>query len=166
MSFFFTDGGTHTNDGETMTGCSAIARSRLGACEIMFGPVFTAEALCLCWSKPAHQQHSRTFGVIEPLRVLSSIRLFHLDRKLVLFYRFKTRCWRLPWDCAITDECPLWDDKPAVAFAGSATHPYYTASHLLSWRERRSWLHQMANCSWHHHAFKPLPRLGLRLLIR
>ena len=40
---FFTDGGTHTNDGETTAGWTAITRSPLGSVTSCFGPVITAE---------------------------------------------------------------------------------------------------------------------------
>ena len=39
-----TGGGTHTSDGETTAGCGAIARSPLGVCHVMCGPVNTDEA--------------------------------------------------------------------------------------------------------------------------
>ena len=35
---FFTDGGTHTNDGETTAGWCAITRSPLGLCYVVFWP--------------------------------------------------------------------------------------------------------------------------------
>ena len=40
----FTDGGTHTSDGETTAGWGAVARSPFGVCSVMFGLVITAEA--------------------------------------------------------------------------------------------------------------------------
>ena len=40
----FTDGGTHSVDGETTAVWSAVARSPDGRCYVMFGPVITSEA--------------------------------------------------------------------------------------------------------------------------
>ena len=54
----FTDGGTHTVDGETAAGWGAIARSPDGR---LFGPVTTTETrLALCRSETTHQQHGGT----------------------------------------------------------------------------------------------------------
>ena len=52
----FTDGGTHTIDGETTAGWVAIARFPNRRLYIMFGPVITTEAR----SETAYQQHGGT----------------------------------------------------------------------------------------------------------
>ena len=71
---FFTHGGTHKDDGATVAGLRAIARSPHGVRYIMFGPVITAEAHVANARAKQHKNNTAELsGIIESLWFLSSI---------------------------------------------------------------------------------------------
>ena len=90
----FTDGGTHTDDGETTAVWGPIARSLPGVCYVIFGPVITAEVHVAYARASQHTNDTAEIsGIIEPLCFLSSIGCSGWISGL-RFLWFQTCCWR------------------------------------------------------------------------
>ena len=68
-------------------------------------------------------------GIIEPLHFLSSVEPVPRGSQAYIFMTQST-LQMFAMNSAITDKCPLGDDKPAVALAGSATYPSVIVPHL------------------------------------
>ena len=133
----FSDGGTHTGDGETTAGWHAIARSSHGVCYVMFGPVITTAAHLLYAGASQHTNNTAELsGIVESLCFLSPIVLVPRGSPACLFMNLNMLLVFVLEPCN-HEQMSAWDDGPAVAVAGSASHPCHILSHLQRWKEMR-----------------------------
>ena len=82
----FTDGGTHTSDGETTAGRGAIARSPRGMCYVVSGPVVAGEAHTAFAGARQQTKHWELCGIVESLQFPMPLRLVLRDSHVCIFF--------------------------------------------------------------------------------
>ena len=125
-------GGTN-KQWRNFAGCSAIARSLLGVCCVMFGPIIIAEAHVACaGAHPTTLPSSR--ASFKKVQSHSPTGLVLRGSHACMFYdsqRAVDVC--LGSVQSRTNQCPSGFDKPTPLVASSVTHPSHIAPHLQPW---------------------------------
>ena len=131
---FFTDGGSHSADGETPAGWGAVARSPNGRQFVMFGPVVTTEAHLAFDGARIHTNNTAELSsIIEARSFLAPAGPVSRCSQACFFYDSK-HVWEHGTD---THERSIGLDQSATVGPTPVEAAYHHAAYLQSWAKRR-----------------------------